>query len=131
MIEKSISSAINQDRLWERHMELAKIGATSKGGVNREAFTNEEIKARKLLAKWSENRGFSCSIDPIGNLFFRREGKNPDSEPVVTGSHIDSQPTGGKFDGAYGVLAGLEVLESAEDLGIETNRPLEDTIRAK
>ena len=125
MTEKSISSAINQDRLWERHMELAKIGATSKGGVNREAFTNEEIKARKLLAKWSENRGFSCSIDPIGNLFFRREGKNPDSEPVVTGSHIDSQPTGGKFDGAYGVLAGLEVLESAEDLGIETNRPLE------
>ena len=125
MTEKSISNAINQNRLWERHMELAKIGATLKGGVNREAFTEEEIQARKLLAKWTKNRGFSCSIDPIGNLFFRREGKDPNADPVVTGSHIDSQPTGGKFDGAYGVLAGLEVLESAEDIGVETNRPLE------
>ncbi len=125
MAEKSIANAINQNRLWERHMELAKIGATIKGGVNREAFTNEEIKARKLLAKWTQSRGFSCSVDPIGNLFFRREGKNPDASPVVTGSHIDSQPTGGKFDGAYGVLAGLEVLESAEDIGLETDRPIE------
>ena len=125
MTEKSIANAINQNRLWDRHMELAKIGATQKGGVNREAFTQEEINARKLLAKWTESRGFSCFVDPIGNLFFRREGKNPNLEPVVTGSHIDSQPTGGKFDGAYGVLAGLEVLESAEDLGLETNRPLE------
>ena len=125
MNKSSISNGINSRRLWDRHMELAKIGGTKKGGVNREAFTAEEIEARKLLAKWTENRGFSCSVDPIGNLFFRRDGLDPEAKPVVTGSHIDSQPTGGKFDGAYGVLAGLEVLESAEDMGIDTKRPLE------
>lgn len=125
MSNKSISNSINHDRLWMRHMELAKIGATPKGGVNRQAFTLEEAQARRQLAEWAGARGFSCMVDPIGNLFFRRPGSDRDALPVVTGSHIDSQPTGGKFDGAYGVLAGLEVLEAAEDLGIETRKPLE------
>ena len=125
MSSESIVKAINKDRLWQRHMDLAKIGATPKGGVNREAFTEEEILARKKLASWANSRGFKCSIDPIGNLFFRRNGSDAEALPVVTGSHIDSQPTGGKFDGAYGVLAGLEVLESAEDIGLVTKRPLE------
>ena len=125
MSSESIVKAINKDRLWQRHMDLAKIGATAKGGVNREAFTEEEILARKKLASWANSRGFKCSIDPIGNLFFRRNGSDAEALPVVTGSHIDSQPTGGKFDGAYGVLAGLEVLESAEDIGLVTKRPLE------
>jgi beta-ureidopropionase / N-carbamoyl-L-amino-acid hydrolase len=121
----TIAKAVNEQRLWQRHMNLAKIGATAKGGVNREAFTPEEAEARKLLASWAEARGFSCAVDDIGNLFFRRAGTDPNADPVVTGSHIDSQPTGGKFDGAYGVLAGLEVLEAAEDSGITTKRPLE------
>ncbi len=121
----TIANAVNEQRLWQRHMDLAKIGATAKGGVNRQAFTPEEAEARKLLAGWAAARGFSCAVDDIGNLFFRRAGSDPDAAPVVTGSHIDSQPTGGKFDGAYGVLAGLEVLEAAEDAGIVTKRPLE------
>jgi N-carbamoyl-L-amino-acid hydrolase len=121
----TIAKAVNEQRLWQRHMDLAKIGATDKGGVNRQAFTPEEAEARKLLAGWAEARGFSCAVDEIGNLFFRRAGTDPNADPVVTGSHIDSQPTGGKFDGAYGVLAGLEVLEAAEDSGVTTKRPLE------
>lgn len=121
----TISQSVSEKRLWQRHMDLAAIGATSKGGVNREAFTEEEAEARRLLARWASDRGFTCSVDDFGNLFFRREGTDPDADPVVTGSHIDSQPTGGKFDGAYGVLAGLEVLEAAEDAGLKTRRPLE------
>jgi N-carbamoyl-L-amino-acid hydrolase len=121
----SIAQAIDEKRLWQRHMDLGSIGATEKGGVNRQAFTDEETQARKLLFDWATDRGFSCAVDDFGNLFFRRAGTDPDAEPIVTGSHIDSQPTGGKFDGAYGVLAGLEVLEAAEDAGIQTRRPLE------
>lgn len=121
----SIAQAIDEQRLWQRHMDLAKIGATEKGGVNRQAFTPEEAGARRLLAGWAKERGFSCFVDDFGNLFFRRPGTDPDAAPIVTGSHIDSQPTGGKFDGAYGVLAGLEVLEAAEDVGLATRRPLE------
>jgi N-carbamoyl-L-amino-acid hydrolase len=119
------SSGIQQDRLWQRLMDLASIGATKKGGVNREALTPEDNAARQLVQGWAEARGFTTHIDDIGNLFFRREGTDPDADPVVTGSHIDSQPTGGKFDGAYGVMAGLEALEACEDLGIVTKRPLE------
>ena len=121
----SVSLAVDAERLWRRHMDLAQIGATAKGGVNRQALTPEEAQARVQLRDWAEARGFSTAIDAIGNLFFRREGTDPDAAPVVTGSHIDSQPTGGKFDGAFGVLAGLEVLEAVEDAGVSTKRPLE------
>ena len=122
---RPISLAVQQDRLWQRLMDLATIGATKKGGVNREALTPEDAEARALIRGWAEARGFTTHIDEIGNLFFRRAGEDPNAAPVVTGSHIDSQPTGGKFDGAYGVMAGLEVLEACEDIGLKTRRPLE------
>ena len=121
----SAALAVSQERLWQRLMELAEIGATAKGGVNRQALSAEDGAARKLVSQWAAARGFTAYSDPIGNLFFRRAGTDADADPVVTGSHIDSQPTGGKFDGAYGVLAGLEALEAIEDAGIVTRRPLE------
>src|SRR5262245_22898427 len=100
----SLVSAINGDRLWRRHMELARIGATARGGVNRQALTLEDSKARAMLLDWVAPRGFAASVDPIGNLFIRRPGRDVGAMPVVTGSHLDTQPTGGKFDGIYGVL---------------------------
>jgi len=121
----ALLDAIKEDRLWRRHMELGEIGATAKGGVNRQALSDEEADARRLIAQWADELGFTLAVDPVGNLFIRREGTDPDLAPVVTGSHIDSQPTGGKFDGAYGFLAGLEVLEALERAGIETRRPIE------
>jgi N-carbamoyl-L-amino-acid hydrolase len=125
MPNKSIAEAVSQDRLWRRHVELAKIGATPKGGVNRQALTPEDGQARALLASWAEARGFATSMDAIGNLFFRRAGTDASADPVVCGSHIDTQPTGGRFDGTFGVLAGLEALEAAADLNLTTKRPLE------
>ena len=116
---------IDEARLWRRHMELAEIGATEKGGVNRQALTAEELEARRLLDSWAETLGFASFTDDAGNLFFRREGAEPDLPPVMTGSHIDSQPTGGKFDGAYGVLAGLEALEALSDADVTTRRAIE------
>ena len=116
---------VDESRLWQRHMELARIGATEKGGVNRQALTQEEIEARRLLASWATGLGLVIYGDEIGNLFFRREGTEPDLDPVMTGSHIDTQPTGGKFDGAYGVLAGLEAVEALVESGTRTRRPIE------
>lgn len=120
-----VGPRINSQRLWEHICAMADIGATAKGGVNRQALTTEDTRGRMLLLQWASSRGYQASIDPIGNLFIRRPGKSPDLSPVLTGSHLDSQPTGGKFDGVYGVLAGLEVLETLDDHGIETERPLE------
>jgi beta-ureidopropionase / N-carbamoyl-L-amino-acid hydrolase len=117
--------AIREDRLWQRHVEMAKLGATAKGGVNRQALSAEDIAARRLLASWAGARGFSVTTDPIGNVFVRRAGRDAGAEPVMTGSHMDSQPTGGRFDGIYGVLAGFEALEALEDAGIATRRPVE------
>jgi N-carbamoyl-L-amino-acid hydrolase len=123
--ETALTSAINGDRLWRRHMELARIGATPRGGVNRQALSPEDGKARAILLGWAASRGFASSVDPIGNLFIRRPGRDETAAPVITGSHLDTQPTGGKFDGIYGVLAGLEVLEAMADLGVETRRPID------
>ncbi len=119
------SGAVDEARLWRRHMVLAEIGATGKGGVNRQALSEEEAHARALLADWAAALGYGVSVDGISNLFIRREGTDPALAPVLTGSHIDSQPTGGKFDGAYGVLAGLEALQALDEAGIETARPIE------
>ncbi len=123
--DKDASVAVSEARLWQRHCEMAKLGATAKGGVNRQALSAEDIAARKLLASWATSRGFSVSTDAIGNLFVRRAGEQNDAAPVMTGSHMDSQPTGGRCDGIYGVLAGFEVLEALEDAGIRTRRPVE------
>jgi len=122
---KRPANAIDEQRLWRRQMELARFGARPDGGVNRQALSAEDIAARRQLIQWATARGFACTVDPIGNLFVRRAGRNPDAAPVLTGSHMDSQPAGGKFDGAYGVMAGLEALEALEDAGIPTERPIE------
>ena len=114
-----------QRDLWQRHMALAQIGATPKGGNNRQALTDEDILARKQFIDWCEAAGCKVRIDQIGNIFARREGLNPSLAPVMTGSHLDTQPTGGRFDGIYGVLAGLEVIETLNDHGITTDAPVE------
>ena len=119
------ADGIDETRLWQRHMAMARLGARSDGGVNRQALSAEDVAARRQLIAWAEARGFACATDPIGNLFVRRNGREPDLPPVLTGSHLDSQPTGGKFDGTYGVLAGFEVLEALEDRGVITRRPIE------
>ncbi len=90
---------INAERLWQRHMVLAKIGATAKGGNNRQALTDEDITARKLFITWCEDAGCEIRIDEIGNIFARRSGSRADLPPVMTGSHLATQPTGGRFDG--------------------------------
>jgi len=118
-------SLIDEDRLWRRHMEMARIGAIPNNGVNRAAFSEEDIAARKLLIAWAERRKFEISADAIGNLFIRRPGTDVDAAPVMTGSHMDSQPCGGRFDGIYGVLAGLEALEAIDAAGIRTRSPIE------
>ncbi len=107
----SVSAAVNQDRLWHRHLAIARIGATGRGGVNRQALTPEDAEARRQVLAWAAARGFTASVDAIGNLFVRRAGSDLAAAPVVSGSHLDTQPTGGNFDGIFGVLAALEVLE--------------------
>jgi len=116
---------INGERLWDSLMTLAQIGATEKGGGCRLALTDLDRQGRDLVVGWAKEAGMSVTVDKIGNVFMRREGRNPALPPVMTGSHIDTQPTGGKFDGNYGVLAGLEVIRTLNDLGIETEAPLE------
>ncbi len=116
---------VNGERLWASLMELARIGATEKGGVCRLAASDLDAEARHLFIRWCEEAGCAVSVDRIGNIFARRPGRNPDLPPVVTGSHLDTQPTGGKFDGAYGVMAGLEVVRTLNDLGYETEAPVE------
>ncbi len=122
---RSAAAAIDATRLWLRLQTMAGIGARDDGGVNRQALSVEDIASKQTLIGWAQARGFAIFTDPIGNLFVRRPGTDRDAAPVVTGSHLDSQPTGGKFDGAYGVLAGFEALEALEDAGIKTRRPIE------
>jgi N-carbamoyl-L-amino-acid hydrolase len=116
---------IDGDRLWASLMELAQIGATPKGGVCRLTLTDLDKQGRDLVSRWAREAGLTVTIDKIGNGFLRRPGRNNSLPPVVTGSHIDTQPTGGKFDGNYGVLAGLEVVRTLNDHGIETEAPIE------
>ncbi len=120
-----IADAVDEDRLWRMHMEMAKFGALPKGGVCREALTDEDCKARLLLAEWARALNCTVAVDAIGNMFVRRPGTDPDAAPVATGSHLDSQPTGGKFDGAFGVLAGMEMLYALDAAEITTRRPIE------
>ena len=112
-------------RLWNSLMELARIGATPKGGVCRLALTDLDKQGRDLVLSWAVQAGMSVRVDKIGNAFMRRAGRNDHQPPVVTGSHIDTQPTGGKFDGNYGVLAGLEVVRTLNDHGVQTDAPIE------
>ena len=116
---------INGERLWASLMELARIGATEKGGVRRLAASDLDAEARRLFIRWCEEAGCTVTVDRIGNIFARRPGRNPGLPPVMAGSHLDTQPTGGRFDGAYGVMAGLEVVRTLNDLGYETEAPVE------
>jgi N-carbamoyl-L-amino-acid hydrolase len=122
---KDSKLVVNGDRLWSSLMELARIGATEKGGVCRLALTDLDRQGRDLVVSWAKKAGLSITTDQIGNVFMRRAGKNPSLPPIACGSHIDTQPTGGKFDGNYGVLAGLEVVRTLNDLGVETEAPIE------
>ncbi len=117
--------AIDPQRLWHSLMEFARLGATDKGGVCRLALTDLDRQARELFVRWAGEAGCTVRVDAIGNLFARRAGQDAGLPAVATGSHIDTQPTGGKFDGNYGVLAGLEVLRTLNDAGIRTRAPLE------
>ncbi len=116
---------IDAHRLWDSLMALAALGATPKGGVCRLALSDLDREARDLFVRWAREAGCTVRIDAIGNVFARRAGTEPGLPAVATGSHIDTQPTGGKFDGNYGVLAGLEVLRTLADHGVRTRAPLE------
>jgi N-carbamoyl-L-amino-acid hydrolase len=116
---------VSGTRLWSRLMTMAEIGATEQGGCNRQALTPADFQGRELFVRWATAAGCTVRVDAIGNLFARRRGQDESLPAVMTGSHLDTQPTGGKFDGVYGVLAGLEVIESLNDRSIETRHPLE------
>jgi N-carbamoyl-L-amino-acid hydrolase len=116
---------IDSERLWDSLMDLARIGATDKGGVCRLALTDLDRQARDQFRAWCEEAGCTITIDQIGNIFARRHGLDDTLPPVITGSHLDTQPTGGKFDGNYGVMAGLEVIRTLNDFNYRTKRPIE------
>lgn len=115
---------IDAPRLWSTLDMMAQIGGTPAGGVTRLALSEEDRIARNLLRDWALEAGFTCDVDSMGNMFIRRAGKNRALPPVMTGSHVDSQPLGGNYDGIYGVLAGLEVLRTLNDNGVETERDI-------
>jgi len=116
---------VDGDRLWASLMELAQIGATARGGVCRLTLTDLDRQGRDLVTGWARAAGMRVTVDRIGNVFMRRPGRDDTRPPILTGSHIDTQPTGGKFDGNYGVLAGLEVVRTLNDHGVATEAPIE------
>lgn len=116
---------VNAERLWQMLMEMAKIGATDQGGNTRLALSDEDIAGRALLLEWAEKINLSVHYDEVGNLILRHAGRNESALPIVMGSHLDTQPKGGRFDGIYGVLAGMEVLQRLAEEKITTEHPLE------
>ena len=124
--DRSIGSniRINGDRLWDSLMEMARIGPGIAGGNNRQTLTDADGEARHLFRRWCEEAGMVMGLDRMGNMFMRHEGEDPALDPVYIGSHLDTQPTGGKYDGVLGVLAGLEVVRAIRDQGIRTRRPI-------
>ncbi|HEM7811249.1 Zn-dependent hydrolase [Burkholderia multivorans] len=116
---------VNGQRLWDSLMEMATIGATARGGNCRLALSDDEVRGRRRFIAWCEAAGCEIRIDPIGNLFARRPGTEPDAPAVMCGSHLDTQPLGGRFDGVYGVLAGLEAIRTLNEHGIATRHPID------
>ncbi|MDG1988233.1 MAG: Zn-dependent hydrolase [Halieaceae bacterium] len=116
---------INGERLWNSLMDMSRFGATAKGGCNRQALTDEDKQGRDLFVEWCRDANCTVKVDQMGNIFAKRAGKNNELPVVLAGSHLDTQPTGGKFDGVYGVLAGLEVIRSLNDADIDTEYPVE------
>ena len=119
---------INPERLWRRHLEMAELGATGRGGVNRAALTPADIELHARMAGWARQLKFEVELDAYGNQFMRRLGTSTESAPFASGSHSDTQPTGGRFDGIFGVLAAFEALEAIEEANLSTKRPLEAVI---
>lgn len=115
---------INGDRLWDSIHEIAKIGPGVAGGNNRQTLTDEDAEGRRLFQRWCEAEGLSMGLDKMGNMFARREGTEPDALPVMVGSHLDTQPTGGRYDGILGVLGGLEIIRTLNELNIQTKHPI-------
>ncbi len=119
---------VNGERLWGALMELAEIGKTPGGGVGRLALTDDDKQARDVFCAWAKEAGLQIRVDQMGNIFSRRPGTDPDAKPVMTGSHLDTQPLGGRFDGVYGVMAGLEVQRALNDAGVKTRAPLDTAV---
>lgn len=115
---------INPDRLWDSLMDMAKIGPGIAGGNNRQTLTDADAEGRRLFQSWCEDAGLTMGVDKMGTMFLTRPGTEPNALPVYVGSHLDTQPTGGKYDGVLGVLAGLEVVRTLNDLGIRTKHPI-------
>lgn len=115
---------LNGDRLWDTIHEIAKIGPGIAGGSNRQTVTDEDAEGRELFQKWCEDAGLTMGVDEMGTMFMRREGTDPDALPVYVGSHLDTQPTGGRYDGVLGVLAGLEIVRTLNDMDIKTKHPI-------
>ena len=115
---------INGDRLWDSLMEMAKIGPGIAGGNNRQTLTDEDAEGRALFQNWCETAGCTMGLDQMGNMFATRPGSDPEALPVYVGSHLDTQPTGGKYDGILGVLGGLEIINTLNDLNIKTKHPI-------
>lgn len=129
MLSSEFLQHVNEQRLWDRHITLAQYGGLPDGGVDRQAMTPMDAEARIQVTEWAHVAGLIASVDPIGNLFLRRPGTGSDNlAPVTTGSHLDTQPTGGKFDGAFGVLAGLEAVAALSESGADTIRPIDVVI---
>lgn len=116
---------INSDRLWDSLMDMAKIGPGVAGGNNRQTLTDEDAEGRRVFQLWCEAEGMTMGLDKLGNMFAHRQGTDPTLPPVMVGSHLDTQPTGGKYDGVLGVLAGLEIIRTLNDTGIKTKHPIE------
>ncbi|MCC5960810.1 MAG: Zn-dependent hydrolase [Rhodobacteraceae bacterium] len=124
MTAPAANMKINAERLWDSLMEMAQIGPGIAGGNNRQTVTDEDGEARHLFQRWCTDAGCTMGVDDMGTMFARFEGTDPDALPVYVGSHLDTQPTGGKYDGVLGVLAGLEIIRTMRDLGIKTRRPI-------
>ncbi len=115
---------IDGDRLWDSLMDMARIGPGVAGGNNRQTLTDADAEGRALFREWCEAAGLSMGLDSMGNMFAHRDGADPAALPVYVGSHLDTQPTGGKYDGVLGVLGGLEIIRTMNDLGIRTKHPI-------
>ncbi|MGA9433005.1 MAG: Zn-dependent hydrolase [Roseobacter sp.] len=123
-MERGQNLRIDPDRLWDSLMEMAKIGPGVAGGNNRQTLTDDDAKGRALFKSWCDDAGLSMGVDTMGNMFATRAGQDPDALPVYMGSHLDTQPTGGKYDGVLGVLGALEVIRTLNDLDVKTKHPI-------
>ena len=119
---------VSESRQWDRLMQMARLGAIPRDGVNRAALSDLDHESRRLLLSWAAPLGLTPSVDALGNLFLRHEGTEPGLPPVLTGSHMDSQPKGGRFDGIWGVLAALEAVQAIREAGIATRRAIEPSL---